>query len=66
MNSVLNYEAIFREEAEGGFTVNIPALPGCVTFGETWEEAEEMAKEAIELYLESLRAYGEEMQEFQN
>jgi len=39
-----------------GFTVNVPALPGCVTFGESIEHAMEMAKEAIELYVESLQA----------
>lgn len=53
---------IFREEEESGFTVIVPALPGCVTFGETLEEAEEMAKEAIELYLESLREHDEVVQ----
>lgn len=40
--------------------MNVPELPGCITFGETLKEAAEMAKEAIELYLESLQAYGEE------
>jgi len=52
---------VFRQEVENGFTVTVPALPGCVSFGETLEEAEEMAKEAIELYLESLREHGEEV-----
>jgi predicted RNase H-like HicB family nuclease len=33
--------------------VIVPSLPGCVTYGDTIEEAIEMAKEAIELYLES-------------
>ena len=50
---------IFRKEDEVGFTVIVPALPGCVTFGETLEEAEEMVKEAIELYLESMESHGE-------
>jgi putative hydrolase of the HAD superfamily len=36
-----------RPESEGGFTVNVPALPGCVTFGETIEEAMTMADDAI-------------------
>ncbi|OGO75129.1 MAG: antitoxin HicB [Chloroflexi bacterium RIFOXYD12_FULL_57_15] len=59
MANNLNYEVIFRKEDEVGFTVIVPALPGCVTFGETLEEAEEMVKEAIELYLESMESHGE-------
>ena len=58
---VLNYRVILRKEPEGGYTVIVPALPGCVTYGETIEEAIEMAKEAIELYIESLKAHGEEV-----
>jgi antitoxin HicB len=57
---MLTYQMDFRKEEEYGFTVTVPALPGCVSFGETLEEAEEMAKEAIELYIESLQAHGEE------
>lgn len=57
----LNYRVLFRAEPEGGFTVIVPSLPGCVTFGQTLDEAKAMAKEAIELYLESLREHGEEI-----
>ncbi len=39
----------------------VPALPGCVTFGETMDEAIEMAKEAIEAYVKSLVARGEDV-----
>lgn len=49
---VLNYRIFLRKEPEGGYTVIVPSLPGCVTFGKTIEEARKMAKEAIELYLE--------------
>ena len=66
VSSILNYEVVFREESEGGFTVIVPDLPGCITFGETLEDATEMAKEAIELYLESLKAHNEEIKEFQD
>lgn len=45
MKSILNYEVAFRAEPEGGFTVNVLALQGCVTFGETLAEAEEMAND---------------------
>lgn len=44
---------------EGGYTVTVPALPGCVTQGETLEAAIAMAKDAIRLYVESLIADGE-------
>ena len=44
---------------EGGYTVTVPALPGCITEGDSIEEATERAKEAIALRLESLAALGE-------
>ena len=37
---------------EGGYTVIVPSLPGCISEGETKEEALKNIKEAIELYLE--------------
>ncbi len=37
---------------EGGYTVFVPSLPGCISEGETKEEAIKNIKEAIELYLE--------------
>ncbi|MDG6220871.1 MAG: type II toxin-antitoxin system HicB family antitoxin [Candidatus Thermoplasmatota archaeon] len=46
---------------EDGYTVIVPSLPCCVTYGENVEEAKEMALEAIEMYLESLREHGEEI-----
>ncbi|MHA1651538.1 MAG: type II toxin-antitoxin system HicB family antitoxin [Candidatus Helarchaeota archaeon] len=57
----LNYRILLRKEPEGGYTVIVPSLPGCVTYGDNIEEAIQMAKEAIELYLESLQAHGEEI-----
>ena len=57
----LTYRVLLREEPEGGFTVIVPSLPGCVTFGETIDEAITMAKEAMELYIESLIEHGEEV-----
>jgi len=58
---ILSYRILLRKEPEGGYTVIVPSLPGCVTYGDTIEHAKEMAKEAINLYLESLRAHGEEI-----
>ena len=47
------------DEEEGGYTVIVPALPGCVTQGESVAECIERAAEAIEGYIESLEAAGE-------
>jgi predicted RNase H-like HicB family nuclease len=49
---VLEYNAIFAPEDGGGFSVHVPNLPGCISEGDTFEEAEANIKEAIELYLE--------------
>lgn len=58
--TLLHFSVIFQEEPEGGFTVTVPSLPGCVTFGKTLQKAKEMAKEAIELYLEDMEVEGEQ------
>ena len=47
------------DSGEGGYTVTVPALPGCVTL----EEAIAMAKDAIRLHVETLIAYGEPVPE---
>lgn len=44
---------------EGGYTVIVPALPGCITQGDTIEECIQRAQEAITGYIESLRSVGE-------
>jgi hypothetical protein len=43
--------AVFYPDGEGGFTVVVPALPGCVTEGDSREEALANVREAIEGYL---------------
>lgn len=58
---ILTYRIILKREPEGGYTVLVPSLPGCVTYGKTIEEAIKMAQEAIELYIESLKAHNEEI-----
>lgn len=58
---LLKYTVIYSAEPEGGFTVTVPSLPGCVTYGKNLEEAKKMAKEAVELYLESLKAHKEDI-----
>jgi antitoxin HicB len=57
----LRYKIRIRPETDGTYTVIVPSLPGCLTFGHTIEEALEMAKEAIEVYIESLAARGKEI-----
>lgn len=49
----------FKDEDHEGYTATVPVLPGCVTWGETLEEAREMVKDAISGYIESLRKHGE-------
>ncbi len=54
----MEYSVIAHEAEEGGYWVEVPALPGCYSQGETLEEALENVKEAIDLYLEALRKQG--------
>lgn len=49
---ILEYNVIFSGAEEGGFTVIVPDLPGCISEGDTFEEAKANIAEAIELYLE--------------
>ncbi|MDD3771547.1 MAG: type II toxin-antitoxin system HicB family antitoxin [Weeksellaceae bacterium] len=46
------YKLHLHKEAQGGFTVSVPSLPGCISYGENVDEA-------IELYLEELKERGE-------
>lgn len=55
----LKYNVIYRPEPEGGFTVIVPSLPGCVTYGETLNEAREMVLDAIQGYIASLEKHSE-------
>jgi len=56
-----NYRILLRKEPEGGFTVTVPVLQGCISYGETIDAAIKNAKEAIELYIETLNEYNEEI-----
>ena len=57
--ALIAYLCRFRPEPEGGFTVTCPKLPPVVTYGETLEEAQANAREAIELCLEVMRGDGQ-------
>ena len=59
----LNYRIRFEKEEEGGYTVIVPDLAGCVTFSETVKEAISIAKEAIEGYIETLIDLGKKCQQ---
>ena len=48
---------------EEGYTVRVPALPGCITYGRSREEALERAKEAIAGFIEGLQKAGEPVPE---
>ncbi len=55
------YRIILNQEPEGGYTVIVPSLPGCITYGDNVNHAIDMAKEAIEGYLEVLKEQGDEI-----
>jgi predicted RNase H-like HicB family nuclease len=55
----LQFNLVFRPEPEGGFTVIVPSLPGCITYGRNLNEAKKMAADAISGYLASLRKHKE-------
>ncbi|MEK7497052.1 MAG: type II toxin-antitoxin system HicB family antitoxin [Patescibacteria group bacterium] len=55
----LSYNVIFKPEVEGGFTVIVPALPGCVSYGKNLTQARTMARDAITAYLTSLKKHRE-------
>jgi antitoxin HicB len=52
-----SYQITLVPEDERGYTVLVPSLPGCVSYGRTVDEVADMAKEAI-AHLENLRAHG--------
>jgi predicted RNase H-like HicB family nuclease len=53
------YTTLFEPMPEGGFNAVVPAIPEICTYGETIEEAREMARDAIRCYLESALKTGE-------
>jgi len=55
----MKFNVMLKEAEEGGFIVTVPALDGCITEGDTMEDALENAKEAILCYLEGLEKLNE-------
>jgi len=60
-SNVLNYSVVFEEGEKGGYTVTVPALSGCISEGDTFEEAKLNIAEAITAYLESLAKDGQKV-----
>ena len=55
----MKYTVVLQRENDGGYVATVPALPGCVSQGDTREEALKNIEEAMELYLEDVKAAGE-------
>jgi antitoxin HicB len=56
-------QVVITPDVTGGYTVEVPSLPGCVSQGETLDEALANIREAIELYIKTLVEYGDEVPE---
>ncbi len=54
VRKISSYFAIFDPAEEGGYDVSFPDFPGCVTFGNNFEEAQKNAGEVLELWLEEM------------
>lgn len=59
MEAELTFRIVLRPEPEGGFTVSVPSLPGCITHGDTIDDALRMAEDAIRAYIASMKKHGE-------
>jgi len=55
----MRYTIVFEREPDGGYVVTVPALPGCVSQGDTHDEAVANIREAILAYLEALKIAGD-------
>lgn len=53
------YTIVLEQEADGGYVVTVPVLPGCISQGDTREEALANIREAMEPYLEDCIALGD-------
>jgi predicted RNase H-like HicB family nuclease len=55
----MHYTVVLRQEADNGFVATVPSLPGCISQGDSRQEALENIEEAIEVYIEDVRDAGE-------
>ncbi len=58
------YDVVITQDEDGGYDVSVPTLPGCFTFGNTFEEAVYMAEDALKTFVASLLLDGEEVAPF--
>ena len=61
VKKVLKYTVVFEPAEEGGYVASVPALPGCMSQGDTFEQAVRMIKDAISGYLTVLKEQDEEI-----
>ena len=59
MQKTYQYQVVFEQDEDGVYIADVPALPGCHSFGYTLEEAEKNIQEAIEGYLEARLQVGD-------
>jgi len=57
----MSYKVILEPAEEGGYTVYVPSLPRCVSEGDTYQEALDNIREAIQGWLEVTREFGDEI-----
>jgi antitoxin HicB len=55
----MKYRVLIEQDEDGVYVAEVPTLPGCISQGQTREEAVENVREAIAAYLESLEAHGD-------
>jgi len=60
-SKVYSYTVVFEKMPEGGYNVLVPAIPEICTFGQTREEARDMAEDAIRCFLEGALRTGEQI-----
>jgi len=63
VQKAMKYTVILERESDGGFVASVPVLPGCISQGDTREEAMANIKEAIHLYVEDCLATGDAVPE---
>jgi predicted RNase H-like HicB family nuclease len=61
MGKFLSYKVVLEPAEEGGYTVYVPSLPGCVSEGDTYEETLKNIKEAIEAWINVSKEFGDEI-----
>jgi len=57
----MGYTVVLQRESDGGYVASVPVLPGCVSQGDTREEALQNVREAIELYIEDCINAGDDV-----